>query len=274
MRERYVFAMRTWFMPIIVNTPTKRLDQVVFGKIAYEVMGYVFDIHREFGRFFDEKIYKQELARRVPNTQLEVPIQVTFESFGKTYFLDVLVEGSAPFEFKTVESLVARHRSQLLSYLLLTDLPHGKLVNMRTEEVQHEFVNTTLRLPDRRSFQVVANDWHEFGERPVRDWFEAFLRDVGTCLDNNLYEEALTHLIGGEEQVLQEVEVVSGKTLLGRQKFRLIMPDVAFKTTEFTEASPGLFVAHARKLLEHTKLQAIQWINIARNEVLFQTIRR
>ena len=260
-------------MPVIVNTPTNRLHQVAFGKIAHDVMRCVFDIHNEFGRFFDEKIYKRELAQRFPDTQLEVPVQVTFEDFSKTYFLDVLVARSAVFEFKTVEALAARHRSQLLNYLLLAEIPHGKLVNMRTEKVQHEFVNTTLRLCDRTGFQVTADGWQEFGERPMREWFEAFLRDVGTGLDNSLYEEALTHLVGGEEQGLQEIEVVSGETLLGLQKFRLAAPDAVFKVTAFADPS-DLFVIHASKLLEHTKLQAIQWINMGRSEVSFRTIRQ
>lgn len=258
-------------MPVNVDTVINRLDQVAFGKIVHDVMRCVFDIHNEFGRFFDEKIYQRELARRFPGTQLEVPVHVTFEDFSKTYFLDALVARSAIFEFKTVEALAARHRSQLLNYLLLTELSHGKLVNMRTEKVQYEFVNTTLRLCDRTGFQVTAEGWQEFGGKPVRQWFEAFLREVGTGLDNSLYEEALTHWIGREELEMQEVEVVSNETLLGLQKFRLVAPDVAFKITAFSNAT-DLFVSHARKLLEHTKLQALQWINIARNEVSFRTI--
>ena len=125
-------------MPIQVGATTRRLDQIEFGGIAYDVMGCVFEIHNEFGRFFDEKIYKWELNRRCPGVQLEVPIEVTFESFRKLYYLDALVEGGAAFEFKTVESLTDRHRSQLLHYLLMADLSHGKLVNLRTEQVQHD----------------------------------------------------------------------------------------------------------------------------------------
>jgi hypothetical protein len=47
-------------MPIQVGATTRRLDQDGFERIAYDVMGYVFEIHNEFGRFFDEKIYKRE----------------------------------------------------------------------------------------------------------------------------------------------------------------------------------------------------------------------
>jgi GxxExxY protein len=260
-------------MPIQVHTTICRLDEASFGKIAYDVMRCVFDIHNEFGRFFDEKIYKRELARRFPGTELEVPIEVEFDGFHKLYFLDVLIDGGAAFEFKTVESLTGRHRSQLLHYLMMADLSHGKLVNTRTEQVQHEFVNTTLRPSDRTGFEVINQDWQEIGDVSVLGWLTAFLRDVGAGLDINLYEEALTHHLGGDEKVLQDVEIVSGETILGPQKFRLVAPGVAFKVTALSAAS-DMFEIHARRLLEHTQLDAIQWINVALNEISFRTIRR
>lgn len=260
-------------MPVQVRVTTCRLDEPAFGKIAYYVMRCVFDIHNEFGRFFDEKIYKRELARRFPGTKIEVPIEVKFESFCKLYFLDVLVDGGAAFEFKAVEWLTDRHRSQLLHYLMMADLSHGKLVNMRTEQVQHEFVNTTLRRGDRTRFDITARDWQEMGDTPILDWCTAFLRDVGTGLDINLYEEAVTHHLGGEERVAQDIVVVSGGMALGPQKFRLVAPGVAFKVTALP-ANSNLFETHARRLLEHTRLDAIQWINVSMNEVSFRTIRR
>ncbi len=156
-------------MPIHMDVATRRLDQATFGKIAHDVMRCVFDIHNEFGRFFDEKIYKRELSRRFPNTQLEVPMKLDF--------------------------------------------------------------------------------------------------------DNSLYEEALTHLLGGEERVMQEIEIVSGGASLGTQKFRMAGPNVAFKITSFASAS-DLLEVHARRLLDHSSLQAVQWVNIARHEVLFRTINK
>ena len=54
-----------------------------------------------------------------------------FESFCKTYYLDLLVGGGAIFELKAVAALAEGHRRQLMHYLFLTDLPHGKLVNLR-----------------------------------------------------------------------------------------------------------------------------------------------
>lgn len=219
-----------------------------------------------------KKIYKRELQRRHTDVQLEIPIEVRFESFSKVYFIDALVGGGAAFEFKTVEALSARHRAQLLHYLLMADLSRGKLVNLRSEQVQHEFVNTTLRLNDRTQFEVMVEGWTELGATPIQAWFVAFLRDIGAGLDIGLYEEALTHWLGGEEKVLQEVDVVCEGHRLGAQKFRLTAPHVGLKITALGHPDP--FEAHARRLLEHTALEAIQWINVTQKRLSFRTIHK
>ena len=97
----------------------------------YEVMRHAFDVQRELGRLFHEKIYHREIAFRIPDARCEVAVDVRFGDFCKTYYLDLLVGGGAIFELKAVEALAERHRRQLMHYLFLADLPHGKLVNLR-----------------------------------------------------------------------------------------------------------------------------------------------
>lgn len=188
-------------------------------------------------------------------------------------FIDVIAAECAIFELKTVESLHDRHRAQLLQYLLLCDLGHGKLVNMRTEGVQHEFVNACLSTAERRQFDIVKSDWCDLGGPRLADWFSALLSDLGTGLELTLYEDALTHLLGGEEQVLKPIPVLSDGRLIGTQWFRLMLPDVAFKVTTLG-GDLDAFAVHARRLLAHTNLSAIQWINVGRREVVFRTLRR
>jgi hypothetical protein len=72
-------------MPIHLGAEAYRLEEAKFKQLVFEVMRHVFDIHNEFGRFFDAKIYKRELALRCPGVQLEVPIGIRFEDFAKTY---------------------------------------------------------------------------------------------------------------------------------------------------------------------------------------------
>ena len=51
-------------MPVTVQADTRQLEENEFSRIAYDVMGHVFAVRKDFGRFFDENIYHKEIARR------------------------------------------------------------------------------------------------------------------------------------------------------------------------------------------------------------------
>ena len=263
-------------MPVTVHAETRRMDQDEFGPVAYEVMECVFRLHNTLGRFFHEDIYRDEIARRFPGARKEVQITVAFRDFRKDYFMDLLVNAGAVFELKAVPTLTERHRSQLMNYLLLAELSHGKLVNLGPELVEHEFVNALQTRQQRTAFEVCAADWQEPSDQSVHveGLVTALLRDWGTGLDVHLYEEALTHFLGGEVPVFREVEVVSDGRTIGRQKVRLAGPAAAFKITAMTPDGISRFEDHVRRFLDHTRLQAIHWINVTRELVTFRTIRR
>ncbi len=87
--------LRDQSMPITVKTPLRRLTQGEFGEIAYEVMGVVYRLQAELGRFFIERVYKQALVASLPGVEVEVPIELAGRDFTTTRFLDVLVGGGA-----------------------------------------------------------------------------------------------------------------------------------------------------------------------------------
>ena len=72
-------------MPIHVGADIKRMDGDEFKARVYEVMRHVFDVQRELGRLFHEKIYHREIAFRIPDSRCEVALDVQFEDFCKTY---------------------------------------------------------------------------------------------------------------------------------------------------------------------------------------------
>jgi len=263
-------------MPIQIHADTRRMNQQEFGRIAYDVMDHAFAVHNEMGRFFDENIYRDAVAGRIARSQTEVLVEVRFEDFRKDYYLDLLVDGGAVFELKTVRALGPAQRSQLLNYLLLAELPHGKLVNFRPELVGHEFVNTSLTLADRIRFDVNDCEWSETDTcaGPLAPWVVRLLRDIGAGLDLNLYEDAITHFLGGEERVWQNVDVLDGPGRLGTQKLRLAGPGRTFKVTAINSTGRPRFEEHARRFLNHTSLHGIQWINITRKNVMFRTIEK
>jgi GxxExxY protein len=259
-------------MPISLKHPIRRLSQEEFGDIAYEVMRHVFDVHRDLGRLFSEEIYQVEIAHRLVNAICEAPVDISFGDFSTTLFLDLLVDGAAIFEFKAVEALVARHRAQLLNYLLLTDASHGKIINMRPEDVEHEFVNTNLRRQDRISFSVATEAWKEAGSSHFLDWFVALLRDWGVGLDLSLYEDAIKHRFDPNKLLTKpEIRGPDGQ-VIGCQDILQIAPAAAVRVTAVPAESLPAFEHHLCRFFQHSSLESLHWINLTRPAVQFKTI--
>ena len=258
-------------MPIVVQADTTHLDQHRFSTIAYGVMGQAFDVHQEMGRFFKEDIYRAAIARRIPGSQAEVQIDVRYEDFSRQYFIDLLVNGGAPFELKAVEALAGEHRSQMLNYLLLSGLSHGKLINMRTESVQHEFVNTSLQHTDCVAFEVCSTPWQDPapGGRLLMRWFIDLLHDVGTGLDVRLYEAAAANFLGA---VMEEVEILVAGQRVGTQKVCLASPEWGLALTTRGPTELARYEEHAKRFVMHTRLSGIHWINVTREMVTFTSI--
>jgi GxxExxY protein len=265
-------------MPIIPSIPIVTSSQERFGKLAYDVMHHVFAIHDEYGRFCDELIYKRELARRMSGLELEVRIDVVHDSFTKTYFADAIAEHTGLFEFKAAETIHPRHIAQATHYLLLLGLHHGKVINMRTESVEHQFVNIHSKLSDLRNPEINDTAYlpNSPGAKELRDLFLGLISDWGTGLDIALYEEAITHFLGGESIVFKKIPINGTGGDLAHQHMHLAHPNSVFKITSFTSdsSSQSNFRVHAQKLLNHTPLQFIQWINVQQRKITFTTILR
>lgn len=129
-------------MPIGIHAELRRPTPDEFAELAYDVMACAFHIHKEIGRFFNEKIYKRVFARRFGGVELEVPVVVRLDGFVKLYSLDTVVRGAALFEWKSAEALAPEHRAQLLNYLLLFER-HARRFLAHTELNAIHWVNIT-----------------------------------------------------------------------------------------------------------------------------------
>ena len=259
-------------MPISSKFPIRRLSQQEFGDIAYDVMRHAFAVHKEMGRLFGEAIYQTEIASRLGNAIREAPIELSFDDFSTTLLLDLLVADGAIFELKAAEALVARHKAQLLNYLLLADASHGKIVNMRPEDVEHEFINTSLRRIDRVSFCVENEGWKDEHTSSFLDWFIALLRDWGVGLDLSLYEAAIEHRFNPNDSFAKPAIRAPDGRLVGCQEILQIAPDTAIRVTAIPAEKLPTFECHLRRFISHTSLRAIHWVNLTRPLVQLKTI--
>ncbi len=101
--------------------------------------------------------------------------------------MDLVVDLGCPFELKATSNLTDTQQSQLIQYLMLTGLSHGKLINFGAERVEHRFINCHETLDQRRQFQVEYFEWHS--SKPtdrLEQTVVSLVRDWGTGLSRLL----------------------------------------------------------------------------------------
>ena len=106
------------------------------NELTYLINGAIFEVNRELGTGFLEKVYESalliELRNKGLNAESQVPVKVKYK--GKKvgeYFADIVVENKIIIELKVVESLQKIHEAQLLNYLKATEYSIGLLVNFK-----------------------------------------------------------------------------------------------------------------------------------------------
>ena len=265
-------------MSISVVHEIKPIDETQFHKIDYQVTGLAFTIYNEFGRLWNETIYKNELANRCQrsgfkNVETEVEIRVFHEAFCKKYFIDLLVDNSVIYELKAVNKLTSEHERQTLTYLFLCQLQHAKLINFRAGSVKYRFVSTSIQCKDRYYFVIDDRKWINLDEDCIwlKELIIALLNDWGVYLEMNLFYEAIYYFRGGKEKVVQNLDIVHNSSILGKQKLNLLNSDIAFKITAFTRELES-YEKHLCRFVNISNLKAMQWINFNRDVITFKTI--
>jgi GxxExxY protein len=103
--------------------------------ISYKIRGAIFNVYNQLGPGLLESIYNHalmhELVKAKLNVEREVPIPVFYDEtkLGLGFRIDLLVEKKVLIEIKSVEIMANVHHKQVLTYLKLTDLRLGILVN-------------------------------------------------------------------------------------------------------------------------------------------------
>ena len=106
--------------------------------LSERVLGACIEVHRHLGPGLLESAYEQclchELALRGLSFARQRPLPLTYKGvmLDCGYRLDVVVEEKLVVELKAVDHLLSVHEAQVLTYLKLTGLDVGLLVNFNT----------------------------------------------------------------------------------------------------------------------------------------------
>lgn len=114
-----------------------RLEEV--NKITENIIKCAIEVHRNLGPGLLESIYEECLCKEFDlnnieyKRQKELPIIYKNDELSIKYRIDIIVENSVIVEVKCVESILPVHQAQLLTYLKLTGMKIGLILNFYTE---------------------------------------------------------------------------------------------------------------------------------------------
>ena len=105
------------------------------NEIGTVIVDCAIHLHQALGPGLLETVYEVTLARQLEKRglsvqrQVAVPIEFEDDQFEEGFRADLVVEGKVIVELKSVERVNPAHKKQLLTYLRLTGLKLGYLLN-------------------------------------------------------------------------------------------------------------------------------------------------
>ena len=124
------------------------------NQIAAAVVDAAYKIHTTLGPGLLESVYEATLEYELKKRGLRVAQQVALPVYYEEvklnvgFRIDLLVNDKVIIEIKSVEALSPIHRKQLETYLRLTDLRLGLLINFNVELIKHGIQRVVNRLAD------------------------------------------------------------------------------------------------------------------------------
>jgi GxxExxY protein len=115
-----------------MEAPMNRMNE---NQIGTMIVDQAVSLHQALGPGLLERVYEAVLARRLEQCGLVVarqqPIAIEFEGeyFDEGFRADLIVNRLVVIELKSVEQVTPVHTKQLLTYLRLTGLKVGYLLN-------------------------------------------------------------------------------------------------------------------------------------------------
>lgn len=129
------------------------MDENEIGRIIVDA---AITVHRELGPGLLESVYEAILARELTDRGLKVERQISIPivwrgmRFDEGFRADIIAEGKVILELKSVESVNNAHKKQLLTYLRLTGMKLGFLLNFGAAVMKDGITRTVNGLGEGR----------------------------------------------------------------------------------------------------------------------------
>lgn len=122
--------------------------------ITEDTIGAAIEVHRALGPGLLESAYEAceayELSERGRKVARQVPLPLVYKEVKLDcgYRLDLIVDDLVIVEIKAVDALNDVHKAQLLSYLKISGLKVGLLINFNVKMLKHGIVRVVNNLPE------------------------------------------------------------------------------------------------------------------------------
>ena len=115
-------------------------DKLLFREVTEKIIGAAFEVRKQLGFGFLEKVYQRalqaELVRMGLAAEMEHPIPVRYKGINVgDYFADLIVDQKVVVEIKVAREYQRSDEAQLLNELKATGLRVGLLLNFGTTKL-------------------------------------------------------------------------------------------------------------------------------------------
>ena len=124
------------------------------NRLSSRIIGAAIEVHRAVGPGLLESAYEtclcHELSLRNLNYEKQKPLTLCYKdvNLDAGYRLDIVVEGTIILELKACEVIESIHKAQLLTYLKLSGLNLGLLLNFNVPVMRDGIVRIVNALND------------------------------------------------------------------------------------------------------------------------------
>ena len=119
-------------------------------QLTEAIIGAAIEVHRELGPGLLESSYQRCLAREFDlrgigyREEVDLPVEYKGVVIDCAYRLDFIVEEKVVVELKSVERLIPVHEAQLITYLKLTKLRVGLLINFNSPVLRNSIIRRVV----------------------------------------------------------------------------------------------------------------------------------
>jgi GxxExxY protein len=115
------------------------MTEAKLNQLSERIIGGAIEVHRVLGPGLLESAYERCLVMELEESgvrverQVLLPVRYKGREIPEAFRMDLLVERQIVVELKSVEELAPAHTAQVLTYLKLTGLKLGLILNFKVE---------------------------------------------------------------------------------------------------------------------------------------------